>query len=937
MELISTNVTTKNSSGSWDVTIGSAASGDVIVVAIALSSSANVGSGFTTAGYTARGGSMNPNMLFYTKTAGASEPTTVNCTVSSFANAFAVAMIWRGCSVDSASSTFNTVASTTTKTHTAPTITPTADQSVVLSIGYFNNSYLSPALETVSPLVNYTSSSSQIMVATQWIETAAASTAFAWESTQTSAQTGNFGCIVLNNTSGQPRYIGCTNTHERIIKPYGYGVLHTFAAPNVLQGGAAYNGVRAWGTSDKKSTTRTVLPNSWLNGGISLFDNATTNNMSGTVVDFTGSLQDLDGKLLGIAWTVGTSQWTASTVGAYGLVLSFEDNAGHADHYKLGDTSTAFLSQTQVSFFSVGSRTPDVNYGGTVDYANIKYVGLTYDKTTTAAPTITMSALYAYSGATVFVGGGSSAPIDAEAIYNGLAGYLGYSGEVAAIQNGRFQGASQLVASIPIQIGDGTIPTYLDLSLQSIDTPRLENRLDDYDCAVGLSGITLYTSSSDTVNLASALIGSVSRQYFKFHASAVEPSSFLAAGATISNRDVTWLTGLACPAMTFDHCYAVDMKDADCTGTVWKSPQDPTTSTFCAASWTVDGATLTGTETDVSGTSADYHIALGASVTAITLTNHTFTGTAATDKIYVAATTGTVTITISGTTSLVAGDVTSAGATVVIAAPEPTLDATVLANSRVLLYNDTTAAELDNTAPAGTSWSKTITSGATAGDTLTLWVFKEGYEEFSTSFLYTGDDQTILVTQVVHEHIDAMRTTLGITDYTTITEYALDTTGTVEIDADDADGSTLKKRLAVWYNGILTTADGATYLRGAISVLATNQIRINVDVLDLLVENVSATYGLNFTDTDVRLWRSDGTPIYKAASAPGSIQNDYSGVPDTVETGVSGLTGAESSALTDTAATIAARLDATISSRATPADVPSANDVAQEVVNGITF
>jgi hypothetical protein len=46
---------------------------------------------------------------------------------------------------------------------------------------------------------------------------------------------------------------------------------------------------------------------------------------------------------------------------------------------------------------------------------------------------------------------------------------------------------------------------------------------------------------------------------------------------------------------------------------------------------------------------------------------------------------------------------------------------------------------------------------------------------------------------------------------------------------------------------------------------------------------------------DVRLYRSDGTSIIAPTSY--SIHNDYSGVPDVVETGVSGLTTAESNVL----------------------------------------
>jgi hypothetical protein len=77
----------------------------------------------------------------------------------------------------------------------------------------------------------------------------------------------------------------------------------------------------------------------------------------------------------------------------------------------------------------------------------------------------------------------------------------------------------------------------------------------------------------------------------------------------------------------------------------------------------------------VTGTNAAFHLELGASVTAFTLTNVTFLGTPGTDKINVLATTGTVDITIAGSTTLVSGDITTAGATVNLIAP--TADLTV--------------------------------------------------------------------------------------------------------------------------------------------------------------------------------------------------------------------------------------------------------------------
>lgn len=212
------------------------------------------------------------------------------------------------------------------------------------------------------------------------------------------------------------------------------------------------------------------------------------------------------------------------------------------------------------------------------------------------------------------------------------------------------------------------------------------------------------------------------------------------------------------------------------------------------------------------------------------------------------------------------------------------VNATVLANTGVLLYNVTQDLEVDYQFVAGTSYSYEITTEANDGDVLDLFYFKEGYEEGRTRFSWGVATTTVATEQTVDANITSLRTELGITDYTTITEFTLDVTGTVEIDADDIDGDSQKARFAIWYNGVLTTENGARYLRGALSILSTAAFRINVSVLDLQFENVSVTKGLNFTDTDRRLYRSDGTPIYVPTSAPGSIQNDYSGVPDTVVT-----------------------------------------------------
>lgn len=220
-----------------------------------------------------------------------------------------------------------------------------------------------------------------------------------------------------------------------------------------------------------------------------------------------------------------------------------------------------------------------------------------------------------------------------------------------------------------------------------------------------------------------------------------------------------------------------------------------------------------------------------------------------------------------------------------------TAGAIVLAGSRVQLYNVDTDTEIDNAVEASTSYAYTITTEASDGDTLRLRVTKLGYEPVEVFGVFdSAAGATFLVTQVA----DAIYTTWGI-DGSTVTEFALDVTGTIEIDANDADGATTKTRLGAWYNYALTTEDGIRSAFGSITALAANAIRINVGVLDLQIENTNASTALRFTDNEVRLYRSDGTSIIAATSY--SIHNDYSGVPDIVETGVSGLTGPESAQL----------------------------------------
>lgn len=230
------------------------------------------------------------------------------------------------------------------------------------------------------------------------------------------------------------------------------------------------------------------------------------------------------------------------------------------------------------------------------------------------------------------------------------------------------------------------------------------------------------------------------------------------------------------------------------------------------------------------------------------------------------------------------------GTTYIPPLPPAAAEATILADSRVQLYNVTTDTEIDNVFVTGTNYSYVITTEASDGDTLRLRVCKLGREPAESLAVWGASGATFLVSQPE----DSIYTAWGI-DGSAITEFTGDVTGHIYIDANDLDGMTTKTRLGAWYSWVLTTEIGIRHFFGGVSYLSTAAIRINTDVADILIENVNASTALRFTDMDVRLYRSDGTSIIAPTSY--SIHNDYSGVPDVVETGVSGLTTAESNVL----------------------------------------
>lgn len=693
-----------------------------------------------------------------------------------------------------------------------------------------------------------------------------------------SSRIGTITVAIKNKTNGGTER-DCRAGVEKMAWMGTFGTTHeslgtTWGAPStfVAWTGGTIGGITA-------NTNAPTISNDQVVGGLawgawtSVSSNVST---AGAIVGGWIALPatiDLTGKFVSLEWF---QSLLGALFGAEGVFLALGDNAsastGNAVVYRLAPKLAIIQNEVNTSIIDPATATT-FDAEGSINLATINKVGFFYHRvgSLTSARVILVRNLLAIANS-ILTGGSAGKPLDIRFLDAALNGW-GYTGICEK------QGDAVLVKT-DVQFGDGTIPTYVDTTATLLNTPSAYSTGTQPFWNSGANSITvgMKAASGDTMNFIASAMAAGAEQNFTIDAATSAGATYSFQGEVISNFLFTGDTDVPIIGATYSGCDEVAFGGADVTSATITD----TTSADAACSFDANGSVVTSSTID--GTGALYAIELGTAVTAITLADCTITA-GSTNKVHVLKTTGTVTITISGTTSLVDGDVTSAGATVDIVAPQPTLDATVLSGTRVVLYNNTTAAELDNTAPAGTAWSKVITSGVSANDNLTLFAFKEGYAEFSTSFLYSGDDTTILVTQVVDDVVAAFRTEDSITDYTTLTEYNI-YAPTIYIQADDADGVSKISRLATYYNGVLTTEDGARYFRGGMSMISTGAVRINKGTIELLLENVSATKSLRFSDEATRrLYTDDGTSIIAPSSVAGSIEYAYGGVPDTVAVG----------------------------------------------------
>lgn len=192
----------------------------------------------------------------------------------------------------------------------------------------------------------------------------------------------------------------------------------------------------------------------------------------------------------------------------------------------------------------------------------------------------------------------------------------------------------------------------------------------------------------------------------------------------------------------------------------------------------------------------------------------------------------------------------------------------IVTGSRLQLFNITQDVELVNTVVGGATYVYSYTQGQeiAENDQIRVRLTKANatviYEWYQVTAIAPAGSFTVLASQ--QQNVSAMNLSI---DPTTVTEFTLDVPN-IQIDVDDADGLSEKKRLAVWAYYAGTTENGIRSFFKAIEIEDVANAVINQDVVDLYIDNAGSIPVL-MTDDDFRLYRKDNTSWIQYPSTGG--------------------------------------------------------------------
>lgn len=623
-----------------------------------------------------------------------------------------------------------------------------------------------------------------------------------------------------------------------------------------------------------------------------------------TGVSHTVSSVDMTNKAFAI--TFGMNSVVATDVGEKGCIIVFEDGSGNWAAFQLSKRQGLFGNYPNTKFIFPGTTTP-LDSSGTMDWTDVAKIGYCYHRVNNSGLSrslmIRMAVLISEP---IVYGGSSAAPINAEFVGRMMTYWGGYG-----LANA--QGSGQIITKSNFTYGNGSTESYIDLSLDSNEQPRLpdgsfENQF--WQGAVDVLRTRYNLSSNDTLKLG-ALISPINQT---LDHTGSTPASFDAKGKQYVKQSGELINGVTYERTSFSQCGQIDLNGASLNTCAVSN------STSSAAVLTNDPSDISGTSFTSAGTGYAVKIKNGTPAGSYNYYGNTHTGYGADN------TTNAAINNDSGnaiTLVLQAGDTpptvnNTNGSTTAFDVPAVSVEVKdYIAGSRVRYYNTTQATEVYNDTPSGTTFAFVNAGEFDDGDSVNIRVTKKGKLLFERNEIFSDANGISL--------------TVSQPEDTTYTEYAVDGATVTTIDWNgtndtfefDEPTSWSAKRLYNWYNYYCTTATGIAEVFGLITVSDIANLYFG----DVKFDNLNS-YNLPRED-DIQTVRTDDTDIVANPTTGGggfNILDDRVYVKN-INTATNVVTGTEGNIIT----AINALND--LSSADVTAAVPTANQNADATWN----
>jgi hypothetical protein len=558
-------------------------------------------------------------------------------------------------------------------------------------------------------------------------------------------------------------------------------------------------------------------------------------------------------------WVLFSQRDSSTTDSLAGIYHYFEDSNGNWAVYRPLTRLEGVRYNTLVRYLPDepivdGSVTP-------VDLTDITKRGVAYQQIASSTQNrdfrFARECVQPFDAPLTLIGGGPANPITARTVArmldSGGAWRLSFA-----------QGQSQQVITMPYQLGDGIVATYVDDEAQALEYPRAGGIL-GYTVAAGRQEIRIKASAADTVLLDAGIKGSSRIHNFVFD-SATSTSATYGMAGTFLGWVPTLKTGLTLRGGTYIGCGQIDVKGADFSDSLVKS------SVATAAAMRIDTGAVVRDCVFTRGLEAAAILIPAAG--SYDLRGTSFSGY--TTVLDVTAASGTVTI------ELEAGQpqptFVTAGASVTFTQPPTTLNIlrpNFLSGSTYVLRNTTQDTEIEAGTVGAGGLDLTLTSGVdyTSGDQLDLRV---GYVSGTTAKLPIQELLTAPSVTAVNSAPTSQQ------DYTVYNSLGINGSSRNEFTADYVNNQVdiivasdfYGQNFMAWWVYNEATLNGLRNFLGAYTLLDEGNARNNASVVSVKFDNTTAS---NIKQIDnARIFASDGSyPVLNPSSGGGAIDINW--------------------------------------------------------------